>query len=201
MPAPQITSSAGSAIDNAPRSGRRRRTLWTFVATLVVLGIAVALLAYRYNPLRRFPERAHEATAVVDAVYRFRNDTGLWPEDLLELIPDYIHEIPAEWEFIWGGYDNARPSALRLLGPLHTKLEYTFLASVSAVPAFQDTHGWRATCEGDSLPVHVRQFVPKLVPRDENDRLKLALRILEQRVQREPNVEDHKIALARYSSR
>src|SRR5262245_48711023 len=148
----------------------------------------------RSNPLRTFPDRANEATALVDAVYRFRNDTGLWPEDFSELVPEYTRTIPAEWEFIWGGYENEQSSVLRLRGPLHMKLEYEFLPSGATNP-----EGWTATCEGDPLPVNVRQSVPSLVPPSENDRRKTVLRVLQRRIEREPEVEGHRAALARCS--
>jgi hypothetical protein len=163
------------------------------MATVVILVAGIAFIFFRFNPLRTFPERANEATALVAAAYRFRDDCGIWPEELSELIPEYTPGIPADWEYIWGGYDENATSFLLLRGPLHMKLVYEFPS------ADKTTAGWRATCEGDPLIVNVRQGVPVPVPHSDDERRRNAMHVLRNRMQREPESRDHRAAFARYA--
>ncbi len=53
---------------------------------------------------------------IVDAIYRFESDTGLWPNDLAELVPGYLASVDTKlWRYHTFNHDDF---ALVYLGPL-----------------------------------------------------------------------------------
>jgi len=144
--------------------------------------------------LKAFPQRAKEANDVVVAVYRYRNEHGLWPQYVEDLLPEYVdHLPPAGWRYNWGGYDQDCV-VLLLHGPYHMILSYEFPSGGSS----QEQPRWRCTEEGDPVPVPVEQKIPQQSQIAEDERSRRIREEIQRRIDREPAEEEHRQAMEHY---
>jgi hypothetical protein len=111
------------------------------------LSVIPALLYGVFFYPKQFPQNMVQGKPVVEAVYRYRDETGLYPATLDELIPAYITAIPAGW-----GYSppsDGRPAKLVFHGAFHSFLTYYFARpSGSQLPPETDPEGWEYNQEG-----------------------------------------------------
>lgn len=172
--------------------------LWIVVFSIVgwvMLSWIVAVWSL-WRTVKTFPRRADEVTHLVEAVYRYRNDRGLWPQYLDDLVPEYADDTgPTEWRYFWSKYAADSAPTLHLDGPYHMSLTYHF----PFVALAGKTEGWECSFEGDRLPVAVVQTIPEPPRMPRGERITRILAELERRVQREPDVQVHQEAMERYS--
>ncbi len=100
-----------------------RRALGRCVVLCLVLGLpAVVVLCWavgalrsgsKEGQLRQSPPSAEENLAmmrrgqpIVAAIYQFKEDTGVWPQRLADLVPDYLEKEPELWHYSWAQHGN-----------------------------------------------------------------------------------------------
>ncbi len=157
-----------------------------------VLGAAFVLLGvylFAFTPWREklgwmpgYEETRKSGDVVVEAIYRFRAETGLWPEYLEDLAPGYLAERPSPaWNYV---LTEAGPALATPTGATRTSVGFDFEAGVWRVAGISDnrvlgagpgTQGVAGTGTGRS-----------------GERLVKELRELDRRIAREPEVMEHR---------
>lgn len=176
------------------RCGWIEETIWCSVAIVVIsIGITGCILLLHSSIKRVALTCVSEATPVVDAAYRYRESVGIWPENLDDLVPDYLSPAAAEKQkqdhisYSWGGYEV--PPMVRMHAAFHLRVDYFFPKSNN-----DPDQGWRITCEGDPFsaapPTPVR-VVDVDAPLSIEVRNKIIAE-LEKRIRRDPGNSDHR---------
>ena len=99
----------------------------------------------------RLAGQAEQGEPLVAAVYRYKGDTGLYPESLDDLNPAYIAPIPSGWSYRSA---EGRPPALYRHGAFHCSLTYHFArARVDCFPPGIE-EGWVLDNEGTARVLH-----------------------------------------------
>lgn len=91
---------------------RRHLRLWWVPVVLALLLICWMLLSYAVTRPEPIPPEARELAAqgqpIADALYRFKQEVGLWPEGLEDLVPQYLEGVPSGWQYRranrWSGW-------------------------------------------------------------------------------------------------
>ncbi len=176
------------------RCGWMGATIWCSVALVVIcIGITGCILLLHSSIKRVALTCVSEATPVVDAAYRYRQSVGMWPENLDDLVPDYLSPAAAEKlkqdhiSYSWGGYDV--PPMVRMHAAYHLRVDYFF-------PKWNNDpdQGWHITCEGDPFSAAPRtpiRVVDVDAPLSIEVRNKMIAE-LERRIKRDPANADHK---------
>jgi tetratricopeptide (TPR) repeat protein len=105
-----------------------------FTTTVTVVGL---LCLMRLWPGKRWPADkpptdaenravAESAKPILDAVYSFKNQNGLWPSDLNELVPEYVKkELVAGWRYTTR--DDGYWTLMNFAGFPYTAVQYRYL--------------------------------------------------------------------------
>jgi len=134
----------------------QRNTDWVGVVALLLAGIcfAIPLVTFlsflssfgEFDSARTtFPQRHEEATAFIEAVYRFHDDEERWPSNL-DIKKSVDLTVPANWEYMEDcRCDNP---CLILWGQFHMFLWYYFTPSRDP----DDRREWIFSVEGSERP-------------------------------------------------
>ncbi len=118
---------------------------------LMIYGVTLYPIVFAWNIKQGKP--------IVQAVYRYRSATGLYPGKLDDLVPAYLAGVPQDWRYLPAR--NGRPPRLQLHGGYHSYLSYYFARpSDSKQPGWMEPEGWEYNQEGtghfqgrDKVPV------------------------------------------------
>jgi hypothetical protein len=166
------------------------------IALLCAGSVVLPFVSLIYE-VQRFPQEAAEADDVVQAVYRYQIDHGLWPETLRDLVPAYLSQVPSEWEYRWYPYDSNTPTVddsaeawgpvLERFGPLHQRLRYQFPFDRSD----DADAGWTCSMEGSPREVRAHPKVPDVGSPTKGECLRNALDEVNRRSKADPNNPGH----------
>jgi len=129
---------------------KRIRLCVASLTGLIVIVSAGYLYVSVFSLRRSLAYRARSVAPLVDGAYEYRSQHGCWPDQLTDLVPNYIDTLPGrEWQY----YYLPPPedvAELRWQGRMHTKLGYVFEPSMDSA----SDKGWYASTEGNpiSLP-------------------------------------------------
>ena len=93
------------------------------------LGVIPALFYGVYFYPAQFARNIERGKPLVQAVYGYRNATGLYPARLDDLVPGYIAATPIDWQYT--PPSDGRPPRLQLHGAFHSYLNYYFAVRAS----------------------------------------------------------------------
>ena len=114
----------------------------------------------------------------MQAVYGYRNATGLYPARLDDLVPGYIAATPIDWQYT--PPSDGRPPRLQLHGAFHSYLNYYFARpSISKLSPGMWPEGWEYNQEG-TLHFQGRDKFP-VTPFQKSKEELIALRLQELR--------------------
>ncbi len=128
---------------------------------------------------------ARRGQRIVAAIYQFKEDVGLWPQRLEDLVPDYLSaKPPAYWQYNW--FPHGQWSLTCLGGLPHTALRFRY---------GEGSGEWFVT-DGDwDEPLKAGFTEPKPRPADPAERNRRVLFELGARIPREPKMLWHRQAL------
>ncbi|WP_165224753.1 hypothetical protein [Aquisphaera insulae] len=128
----------------------------------VVLGVPLLVILNVFYGVHAYPgvfaRNIEKGRPLVQAVYAYRSDVGLYPERLEDLVPDYLAAVPEGWQY--RAPAEGVPARLQLHGAFHSFLSYYFARPVdSRWPADFWPEGWEYNQEG-TLHFQGRDVVP-----------------------------------------
>ena len=157
---------------------------FTIVELLVVISILVFLFFIVVPIFMNIPSERErrgaikEGQPIVEAIYRYKNDKGLWPQYTEDFIPDYLEALPND---LWNYSED------------HLRLRFKKSRSWIGYNFRSDYEGWVAGGESGASEMDVEQSKPVPLQLTEE---KLATNIINEfnrRIQREPkNLEYYK---------
>jgi hypothetical protein len=142
------------------------------------LGVIPAMFYGVYFYPAQFARNIERGKPLVQAVYGYRNATGLYPVRLDDLVPGYIPATPIDWQYTPPSV--GRPPRLQLHGAFHSYLNYYFARpSNSKLSPGVWPEGWEYNQEG-TLHFQGRDKFP-VTPFPKSKEQFIALRLLELR--------------------
>ena len=151
--------------------------------------LALTVYLIQYTPWHQFgpfqPDYlavARTGTPVVSAIYKFRNDRGLWPQYLADLAPDYLPKAPDPFEWFYDT-NTPQPQLRKEIGKTSTYVGYDF------DPTNEGWKAWGTFLTVESLPV--TQEIPPAPKLDPADLARRSIADLDRRIAREPMIMEH----------
>jgi tetratricopeptide (TPR) repeat protein len=133
---------------------------------------------------------AEEGKVLVTAVYRFKHECGLWPNDLQELVPDYLQAKDARG-WLYEPWYNGQWSLMNFAGYPRTAIRYLH-------PGGGGTAEWQLCDEFGDKPLGVEQGVPKFEPVERKTIEKRMLETVRRRIEQNPKqIMHHKGLISR----
>jgi tetratricopeptide (TPR) repeat protein len=145
------------------------------------------------STLRQLENRAvaERGKVLVTAVYRFKHECGLWPNDLAELVPEYLQAKQARGWLYKSWYDG-RWSVTNFAGYPRIAIRYLH-------PGGEGTAEWQLCDEDGESPLGVDHRVPKFEPLERKTVEKRMLETILRRIEQNPKqIMHHKGLISRF---
>jgi hypothetical protein len=113
---------------------KKSHIAWIVVGLLTVFCTPIGAIPVMFYGIYFYPSHfarnIDRGKPLVEAVYRYRASTGLYPETLDDLVPDYIAVKPKDWRYTPPSV--GQPPRLQLHGGFHSYLSYYFARSTNS---------------------------------------------------------------------
>jgi hypothetical protein len=125
---------------------------------------------------------ARDGQPIVEAIYQYREDVGVWPRGLGDLVPTYLPEEPQGWRHVWA--QHGYWSLTCFAGYPHSAVRFSVGPDTPG--------GWKVTGGDWDADLAGAPGEPRPDPADPQERHRRFVREMRRRIAGEPDDIDHR---------